>query len=158
MTHPEVGEWPATKDTHRRSEVSSFIGRGDAFWGRAGAEVLNWKVKTESGFTVDSTGPATPGEELEITARFFGLGIVEPVRVLEVIRETGRVGFSYATLPGHPVDGEEAFVVERRGDEVHLIIRSLTRAAPRQPWKVLFPALLVVQRIIRRRYLRALRQ
>lgn len=158
MTHPELGVWPAKKGKYRQTQVSSFIGSGDAFWERVTAEVLNWKVKTESGFHVDSTGPATPGEELEVTVRVFGIRVVEPVRVLAVIQETHRAGFSYATLPGHPVDGEEAFVVDRRGDEVHLTIRSLTRAAPRQPWRALFPVLLVVQRIVRRRYLRALHQ
>jgi uncharacterized protein (UPF0548 family) len=52
--------------------------------------------------------------------------------------------------------GEEAFIVPRNGDDVRLTIRSLTRAASRQPWRMLFPLLLVAQRIVRRRYLRAL--
>lgn len=79
----------------------------------AAAEALRWKVKTRSGFTVDSSGPVVPGEE--------------------------------------------AFVVHREGDDVRLTIRSLTRAAPQQPWRTLYPALRIAQRIGRRRYLRALR-
>ena len=79
----------------------------------AAAEALRWKVKTRSGFTVDSSGPVVPGEE--------------------------------------------AFVVHREGDDVRLTIRSLTRAAPQQPWRTLYPALRIAQRIVRRRYLRALR-
>ena len=158
MTSPDLGHWPVKNGKYRQSEVSSFIGSGDAFWERVTADVLRWKVKTASGFEVDPAGPVKPGEELEVTARMLGLKIIEPVKVLTVILETRRVGFSYCTLPGHPVDGEEAFVVDRRGEDVHLTIRSLTRAAPQQPWRVLFPALLVVQRIVRRRYLRALRQ
>ncbi len=59
-------------------------------------------------------------------------------------------------MPGHPIDGEEALIVYRRGDDVHLTIRSLSRAAARQPWRVLYPLLLVAQRIVRRRYRRAL--
>lgn len=53
--------------------------------------------------------------------------------------------------------GEEALIVHRHGDEVRLTIRSLTRAAPQQPWRALYPLLVVAQRIVRRRYLCALR-
>jgi uncharacterized protein (UPF0548 family) len=60
-------------------------------------------------------------------------------------------------MPGHPVSGEEAFIVHRRGDEVHLTVRSLTRPASPQPWRALYPLLLIAQRIARRRYLRSLR-
>jgi len=102
-------DWTASDARYRRSEVSTFIGSGEAAWRRASAEVLLWKV-----------------------------------------------GFSYRTLPGHPVDGEEAFIVYRRGEDVFLCIRSLTRAAAQQPWRLLFPVLLVAQRVVRRRYLQAL--
>ncbi|MFF4764469.1 DUF1990 family protein [Streptomyces sp. NPDC001292] len=66
-------------------------------------------------------------------------------------------GFAYGTLPGHPVCGEEAFVVHRSPDgTVALTIRSLTRAAPHGPWRLLFPALLLTQQFFRRRYQRSL--
>ncbi|GAA1344050.1 DUF1990 domain-containing protein [Arthrobacter roseus] len=131
-------------------------GYGDAVWARAARDVLRWKVKTDSGFTVNSTGPVRGGEHLVVTARVFGMTIIEPVEVVTVVEEPDRVGFSYRTLPGHPVCGEEAFIVHRHGDEVWLSIRSLTRAASGQPWRALYPFLRVAQRIVRRRYLRAL--
>ena len=68
------------------------------------------------------------------------------------------VGFSYRALPGHPVRGEETFVVHRDGDTVLLTIRSLTRPAPRGFWRAAYPALLVAQRVARARYVRALRR
>ncbi|HOA86581.1 MAG: DUF1990 family protein [Microbacteriaceae bacterium] len=55
-----------------------------------------------------------------------------------------------------PGAGEEAFIVHRTGERVFLTVRSLAPAAE-QPWRALFPLLLVAQRIARRRYLRALR-
>ncbi len=140
----------------RRSDVSARIGRGDAVWERVTHDVLRWKVKTASGFTVDAPGPVSHGDRVNVTARVFGLAIVEPVEVVTVIEEQDRVGFSYRTLPGHPVDGEEAFMVHRDGDEVSLTIRSLTRAAPQGLWRVLYPALRIAQLEARRRYLRAL--
>jgi uncharacterized protein (UPF0548 family) len=36
-------------------------------------------------------------------------------------------------------------------------VRSLTRAAPQQPWRALYPVPMLMQRVAKRRYLRALR-
>lgn len=136
--------------------MTAVVGYGDLVWERAVEDVLRWRVKTASGFSVDQTGPVAPGDRVTVTARLFGVVVVEPVEVVDVIDERDRVGFAYRTLPGHPVCGEEAFIVHRMGDAVSLTVRSLTRAAPQQPWRALYPLLLIAQRIARRRYLRAL--
>ena len=149
--------WPDSDPAYRRSEISSLVGTGDVTWYRASRDILLWTVKTASGFTVDAEGPVVVGERITVTVRVAGIAITEPVQVVDVVTEPDRVGFSYRTLPGHPVSGEEAFIVQRTGDEVHLIIRSLTRRAPQQPWRMLFPVLLVAQRVVRRRYVRSLR-
>lgn len=156
MTSPALHEWPPSHSGYRRSEVSAAVGWGDAAWERAARDVLRWKVKTASGFTVDQPGRVSPGDRVAVTAHFLGMAVMEPVEVAEVVDKPHRAGFSYRTLPGHPVSGEEAFIVHRHGGEVRLTIRSLTRAAPQQPWRALFPVLLIVQRIVRRRYVRAL--
>ncbi|WP_417220452.1 DUF1990 family protein [Arthrobacter sp.] len=157
MTSPELSAWPATDRRYRRSEDTAFLGRGAAVWERTTAQVLRWRVKTASGFTVDSTEPVSVGERLDIRVHLLGRVIIEPVEVTSVVAEADRVGFAYTTRPGHPVEGEEAFIVHRQDDTVHLTVRSLTRAAAEQPWRALFPFLLVAQRVVRRRYLRALR-
>ena len=119
-----------------------------------------WAVKTRSGFAVAAAdGGAVrvrAGAEYWLRTRIGPVTIREPVRVVGVLEGPDRVGFAYGTLRGHPVSGEEAFLVERDPDgSVHLVLRSLTRAAP-GPWRPLFPALLVAQRVYRRRYLRSL--
>lgn len=157
MTNPELDDWPASDGTYRRSEITTIIGRGDSVWERAKREVLRWGVKTASGFVVDSPGPVTPRQRVIVTARVLTATVVEPVEVVAVVEETDRVGFAYRTLPGHPVSGEEAFIVHRDGDEVRLTVRSLTRPAPQQPWRALYPLLRIAQLVARRRYLRALR-
>ena len=156
MTSPELRDWPSSDRGYRRSEVSAVVGSGDAVWERAARDVLRWRVKTASGFAVDSTGPVSQGDRVVVTARLLKVTVVEPVEVVAVIKELDRVGFAYRTLPGHPVSGEEAFIVHRQGEEVRLTVRSLTRAAPQQPWRVLYPLLRIAQRIARRRYLRSL--
>ena len=157
MTSPELRDWPSSGRGYRRSEVSAVVGSGDAVWERATRDVLRWRVKTASGFAVDSTGPVSQGDRVVVTARLLAVTVVEPVEVVAVVTELDRVGFAYRTMPGHPVSGEEAFIVHRRGDEVRLTVRSLTRAAPQQPWRVLYPLLRIAQRIARGRYLRSLR-
>jgi uncharacterized protein (UPF0548 family)/ligand-binding SRPBCC domain-containing protein len=157
-TDPGLPIWPAAeRGPFRRSEVTGLVGRGDAAWERAARDVLLWKVKTRSGFRVDHPHPVVPGERLEVTARVAGISIREPVEVAAVVETANRVGFSYRTRPGHPVSGEEAFVVHRDGDDVLLTIRSLTAPTPQQPWRALHPLLRVAQIVARRRYLHALR-
>nr|WP_245723533.1 DUF1990 family protein [Microbacterium humi] len=64
--------------------------------------------------------------------------------------------FAYRTLPGHPISGEEAFIVHRNGDSVVLTIRSLTRPADSPVWAPMHPFLRAAQAALRRRYRSAL--
>ena len=162
MTRPADAVWRAQTPGLRRWETSARLGSGDELWAWAAAEVLRWGVKTRSGFSVTPPAPVTVGARPVIVARPFGLSIREPVEVVDVVETADRVGFAYRTLPGHPVSGEEAFIVHRDRDGdgnggVILTIRSLTRPSRDLRWRLAYPALLVAQRVARRRYLRALR-
>lgn len=155
-TCPEDPVWTAAPEGFHRSEVSVIIGQGESVWTRAAADVLCWRVKTASGFQVDVVGRVTAGDEVRVTAKPLGVRVVEPVCVLTVVDGPDRVGFAYGTLPGHPIAGEEAFIVHRDGGHTHLTVRSLTQRAQEQPWRSLFPLLRVAQRFAHARYLRAL--
>jgi uncharacterized protein (UPF0548 family) len=148
--------WPATPAAFRRYEQTGPV---RVPWDDARSLMLRWAVKTRSGFEVDQP---SVGEGVDAWLR-FGIGPVairEPVRVVAVVDDEFRCGFSYGTLEGHPVSGEEAFVVHRAaaGEPVLVTIRSLTRPANRGWWRCAYPALLVAQRGFRQRYLRALNQ
>lgn len=79
-----------------------------------------------------------------------------PVRIVYLIDEPRRRGFAYGTLPGHPVSGEEAFVVEQRDDEsVWLTVRSFWRPAHPALWP-LYPVLRLGQAVFASRYEHAL--
>ncbi|TPW73620.1 DUF1990 family protein [Schumannella sp. 10F1B-5-1] len=174
ITRPALDVWPeadraaARAAGFRVSEVSAPLGAGDDVWRRVTHDLLRWRVKTASGFRVhpEPTAAVEVDALLTITARVLAVTITEPVEVVEVVDEARRVGFAYRTRPGHPVAGEEAFVVHRdggegdgagRGGDVVLTIRSLTAPAPQQPWRALHPILRLAQLVARRRYLRALR-
>lgn len=79
-----------------------------------------------------------------------------PVRVVFVVDEPTRRGAAFGTLPGHPLVGEELFVVEHREDDsVWLTVRIFSR--PAGPlWTAALPALRLVQALFVRRYLREL--
>lgn len=151
--------WSRRPDGYRRYERTVDLG-GDDRWAELSEAVLQWAVKTRSGFSVRPQGGgalrARPDTDFVLVAH-LGIGtVVEPVSVIHVVATDDRAGFSYGTRTGHPVRGEEAFVVHRSGGRIFLTLRSLTRAGDGR-WRVAYPAALVAQRWYRRRYLRALR-
>ncbi len=157
-TSPASEEWePGDAAPYRAAQSTTAVGTGDDVWRRASAEVLRWAVKTRSGFSVPGEAEVFPGERKVITAGWGPFWVREPVEVVEAVRTPDRVGFSYRTLPGHPVSGEEAFIVHRHGDGVFLTLRSLTAPGDRWGWRMLHPLLRVAQLVARRRYRRALR-
>jgi uncharacterized protein (UPF0548 family) len=79
-----------------------------------------------------------------------------PIRVVYVVEEADRRGFAYGTLEGHPVEGEEAFLVEYRDDgTVWFVVRSFSRPASGF-YRLAAPILALVQRSFTKRYLRSL--
>lgn len=157
-TRPAEAAWSPQVNGFRGYARTVRIGQGEPTWLAAKTAVLAWGVKTRSGFSVD--GPPVVrvgrGERYWLVARVGPARIREPVEVVAVVEEGDRYGFAYGTLEGHPVVGEEAFVVHRSPDgAVWFTLRSLTRS-PRGRWRWAFPAALVAQRWYRRRYLRSL--
>jgi uncharacterized protein (UPF0548 family) len=61
-----------------------------------------------------------------------GLVVPAPCRIVKVLDEADRWGFAYGTLPGHPEQGEEAFVVSLDPEgSVRFEIRAFSRPASR---------------------------
>lgn len=149
------GGWRAYEHTVR-------IGAGSDFWDAASSGVLSWGIKTRSGFAIDppleAGRRARQGERYWLVARLGPLRVREPVEIVTMISTHDRAALAYGTLEGHPVAGEEAFIVHRDdGGNVSLTLRSLTRTG-RSPWRELFPLILIAQRVYRWRYLRALQR
>lgn len=149
------GRWRAYEHTVR-------IGAGPDLWDAASSVVLSWGIKTRSGFAVypplEAGRRARQGERYWLVARLGPVRVREPVEIVTMISTHDRAALAYGTLKGHPVSGEEAFIVHRDDDgNVSLTLRSLTRPG-QGPWRGLFPGILIAQRVYRRRYLRALQR
>ncbi|MGY0496913.1 DUF1990 family protein [Nocardia sp. FBN12] len=156
-TSPADHLWTAEYPGFRRLDTTVVIGHGEPTWTAASEAVLRWGIKRRSGFRVAPDVAVSTDAKYRISAGWGPVSVHEPVRVVAVVDTEDRCGFAYGTLPGHPVSGEEAFVVHRDSTgTVSLTLRSLTRPAPTGSWRFVFPILLVAQRFYRRRYLRAL--
>ena len=147
---------------YRWFERTERVGTGRECWEFASSAVLTWGIKMRSGFRV--VGPdgvrsdgqvVVPGSRHWLIAAIGPLHIREPVQIVSITTDPDRCGFAYGTLTGHPVSGEESFMVTRDGhDNVSLTIRSVS--APAGWWRLAFPGVVVSQWLYRRRYFRAL--
>lgn len=157
LTEPASASWTVTVQGFRRFEQTVLLGHGDNVWRVAASQVMEWGIKRRSGFRVRPPGVVSEGGYYVITAGYGPFVVREPVWVVAVVDEPDRRGFAYGTAQGHPVCGEEAFIVHRdAAGQVFLTLRSVTSRAPSGLWRPLFPVLLLAQRFFRRRYLRAL--
>jgi uncharacterized protein (UPF0548 family) len=96
------------------------------------------------------------GDTANLVSKIGPLKINAPVRVVYVIDEPNRKGFAYGTLEGHPVSGEESWIVTRDDDgSVWLTIKAFSRPS-RWFWWAGYPAVRVMQRLSTKRYERAL--
>ena len=156
---------PVDSAGFRGYERTVLLGHGSSLWAFASTEILRWGVKTRSGFSIESGSsagdagvghPVVAGDRYWLIAHLGPLRIHEPVQVVAVVDKPDRKGFAYGTLAGHPVSGEEAFLVDRRTDgSVWLTIRSLTQPATGL-WRAAYPLALLAQPLYRRRYFRSL--
>lgn len=110
LTYPEVGATGGDlPDGYHHVRASRPIGSGRRAFDAASAALLSWQMHERAGVRKLS-GPdvATVGEDVA----FRWLVLRFECRVVSVIDEPHRRGFTYGTLPRHPECGEERFVVE----------------------------------------------
>ena len=117
FTYPEVG---ATADSHHPAGYRTFTRTrtlSDAEFGHAGALLMAWQAHERAGLRVAASSKrAEAGEVVLMRLGIERFSLRIPCRVVYVVDESNRIGFAYGTLPGHPVAGEELFVVQRHGD------------------------------------------
>ncbi|MCY7413638.1 MAG: DUF1990 domain-containing protein [Salinibacterium sp.] len=176
---PDLMRYPPAG--YRAITRTARIGHGTARFEFACASALTWGIQRASGFRVRLIdAPIESDAAVEAASRDalygpdgaqylsagdtaeLGIPVVGPIvvrvlaRVVYLVDEPKRRGFAYGTLPGHPEDGEEAFIVSQREDDsVWLTIRAFSRPSSRWWWAV-YPALRLAQEFYTRRYLRAL--
>ncbi|WP_233549596.1 DUF1990 family protein [Cellulomonas rhizosphaerae] len=122
----------------------------------AGAALLGWDLHRAAGLRVVAAGPARTGDTVVVGVPLGPLAWAAPCRVLDVIDEPNQVGFTYATLRGHPEHGVERFTMTTTSGRLTCVVEAVSRPSP-----ALARAVPVVadaaQRFVTRRYLAAAR-
>jgi uncharacterized protein (UPF0548 family) len=160
LTYPEVGAsaGPLPDDAHQaRREVA--IGNAPGVFEAAASALLGWRMHRRAGFEVIASTPiATVGADMiaSLPGR-FPIGVSVPTRILTVVDEPDRAGFTFGTLPGHPVRGEERFEVRRGPDGVvWLSIVAFSRPTPGLV-RALGPLMRIGQRLVTDRFVHAVK-
>lgn len=132
------------------------LGAADA--GALADRLLGWELHRAAGMVLATSAPgASPGCTVVNAAAVGPVAVVAPCRVVARVAEPGRVGFAYATLPGHPLVGVEQFTVETDATgQVVLRIRSVSR--PVGPARIAPLLARAGQRWVDRRYAAAARR
>jgi uncharacterized protein (UPF0548 family) len=156
LTYPEVGatasgQLPAGYD---HQAVSAQIGTGRERFEQAGDAVLHWGMQRGSGLKVQASSDTAVVSAI-VVVRMLGI-LSAPCRVVYVVDEPDVRGFAYGTLPGHPESGEERFAV-RYDPNTDAVFAEVTAFSVPGTWwsKAGGPFVKAAQRIIARRYLRA---
>jgi uncharacterized protein (UPF0548 family) len=101
---------------YRLDRWSRSLGKGGHVFDRAVAALRTWRVHEGAGLVVQAAGPPALDAVVAMAAP-LPIGWVEVVcRVVDVVDEPNRFGFTYGTLSVHPEQGEESFTVVRAGD------------------------------------------
>jgi len=108
------------------------LGHGEDVFEYAKEGLRNWQAHTGPGVHVlPRQTELQPGATVIVT---FGLvvALAAPCRIVEVVDEPRRWGFAYGTLPGHPEQGEEAFLLKWTDDDtVRFEVSAFPRPADR---------------------------
>ena len=110
------------------------LGNGDGVWERAQAAVTTWAAQRGASMSVTPGDAPVVGATVVVTTRQAGLWVLAPCRIVDVVDDGDRAGFTYATLPGHPERGVESFTVVRDVDgavrfEIDVVFRPATLLA-----------------------------
>jgi len=119
-TYSDIGATLAGKrpDGFHHDHYETVLGSGPEALQRAVIGLKTWQAHRLPGVRVfpDSQEIHT-GANIVVTLGTPVVALAAPCRIVSVIDGQTRWGFAYGTLPGHPEQGEEAFVVSMSPDQ-----------------------------------------
>jgi uncharacterized protein (UPF0548 family) len=154
--HTLIGESPIG---YRNDKYEVVLGHGSKSFERAAEGLQSWQAHRLPGIRVlPERTEIQPGATVIVTSGTPLLALAAPCRIIGVIDDPNRWGFAYGTLPGHPEQGEEAFVVSISEDgDVRFEITAFSR--PGDPLvRLSGPVGRGIQKAGSRGYLRALQR
>jgi uncharacterized protein (UPF0548 family) len=143
---------------YRRDRHEMVLGAGAAVFERAVEGLRRWEAHRGAGLTLRPELPELREGVTVVQAIVLPLiSAIAACRIAYVVDEPDVFGFAYGTLPVHPEEGEEAFIVHRDPEgAVTFVITAFSR--PRHLLARLGgPATRQIQLHVTRRYLDALK-
>ncbi len=137
LTYAPVGislGWRDVPEGYRDTETERVVGQGEDAYRKIGYALMHWEIHRKAGFQVSAQHSSVRvGERVGLVMPFLGLlGITAICETVEVVAEGDRTGFAYGTLPRHPQQGEESFLLSHRPDDsVVMTVRAVSRPASR---------------------------
>lgn len=150
-----AGEMPVG---YVHDDESVVLGHSDATFASARLALQNWAAHEGAGIVVSEGAVIREGETVALAAPLPVGTALAVCRIVRTVNEENRYGFAYGTLPLHPEQGEEAFLIER-GDADDVLFRIVAFSKPRF-WaaRVARPAARALQVRALRNYLRAMQR
>jgi uncharacterized protein (UPF0548 family) len=118
LTYTEVGATFADELPvgYHHTRAATDLGTGAPVWDRARAAIRAWAVHAAAGITIAPPAASiAEGTTVAVITSVGPLHVLAACRIVRVVDEPDRYGFAYGTLPAHPEEGEERFVVTRAG-------------------------------------------
>jgi uncharacterized protein (UPF0548 family) len=144
---------------YRHDRYQAILGGGRTTFEKASGGLKTWRAHRVPGVDVLPHGTVVrTGAMVVVTLGIPLLALAAPCRVVGVLDEPNRWGFAYGTLPGHPEQGEESFVVSIDEDgTVTFRVTAFSRSGDRIT-RLLGPVGRSVQTAGTKGYLRALKR
>jgi uncharacterized protein (UPF0548 family) len=137
-TYSDIGATLAGKQPEgfHHDHFEMVLGTGPDVFQRAVKGLKTWEAHRLPGMQVFPQDlEIRPGATVVLTVGTPLAAIAAPCRIVSVIDGQTRWGFAYGTLPGHPEQGEEAFIVSIAPDEtVRFEIEAFSRPGDPLVW------------------------
>jgi uncharacterized protein (UPF0548 family) len=119
LTYREVGATGTTlPDGYRHIGRDVVVGRGAESFHAASRCLVSFDMHRGAGFAVEASADrAATGVDVLLSTGPSWARIEAPCRVIHAVEQPDRHGFTYGTLTGHPMRGEESFSVLLDDDE-----------------------------------------
>ena len=158
---PTYGEVGASRDKelppgYHHVRVRERIGDQSTF-DRAIFGLRTWVAHEGAGLRIVPDDPVAPDATVIAVTSLGFVHMVAPCRIVVVFKEPDAFGFCYGTLAGHPEIGEESFVLERVDGATFFTVSAFSRPVDALA-RLSGPIGRRVQRLVTRRYVRALRR
>jgi uncharacterized protein (UPF0548 family) len=131
-TYSDIGATLAGKqpDGFHHDRYETLLGQGHESFQRAVTGLKTWKAHRLPGMGVfPDHQKIITGATVVVTLGTPIVALAVPCRIVSVIDGQTRWGFAYGTLPGHPEQGEEAFIVSMSPDQtVRFEIEAFSRS------------------------------